>query len=222
MKTRHKRRNMPIWIPFTQAQYLSTQSQETRTLTAAMKARQKRRVAGPTTGCSPKKFACTEEKQRVRQPAVRYTQKNKQTNVHTCVSVYGCMYEERERISVTLVTVTTSRVCQWSLHVRARAYVCWYYFVISLLRLFVYRCTPWHKHTHTINTKNTGQYMSSNDGTPTLSIEHSISVLRHEKHAHSPKQWKPGKNAGWQGGQLVARQKKNPVSRRNKELGNQR
>jgi hypothetical protein len=141
--------------------------------------------------------------------------------VHTCVSVYACMYEERERISVTLVTVTTSRVCQWSLHVRARACVCWYYFVISLLRLFVYRCTPWHKHTHTSNTKNTGQYMSSNDGTPTLSLEHSISVLSHEKHAHSLKPWKPVKNAGWQGRQLAPVQTKLPVSRRNRELVNQ-
>jgi hypothetical protein len=62
----------------TQAQYLSTQPRETRTLTQAVKARQKRRVAGPTTGCRPNESVCIEEKQRVRQPAVRYTQKNKQ------------------------------------------------------------------------------------------------------------------------------------------------
>jgi hypothetical protein len=41
-----------------------------------MKARQKRRLAGPTTGCCTNKASCIEEKQRVRPPAVRYTQKN--------------------------------------------------------------------------------------------------------------------------------------------------
>jgi hypothetical protein len=52
------------------------QSREIRTLTEAMKARQKCRVAGPTTGCWSKKAACIEEKQRVRrQTAVRCTQK---------------------------------------------------------------------------------------------------------------------------------------------------
>ncbi len=38
-------------------------------------------------------------------------------------------------------------------------------------------------------------------------------------HIHSPKRWKPGKNAGWQGRQLVAVQIKRPASRRNRELG---
>ena len=63
--------------------------------------------------------------------------------------------------------------------------------------------------------------MSSNDGKSTLSLKHSISVLSHEKHAHSPKRWKPGKNAGFQGGQLVAVHTKRPVSRRSRELGHQ-
>jgi hypothetical protein len=44
-----------------------------------MKARQKCRVAGQTTGCCTKQVACMEEKQRVRQTAVVYTQKSKQT-----------------------------------------------------------------------------------------------------------------------------------------------
>ncbi len=40
---------------------------------------------------------------------------------------------------------------------------------------------------HTSNTQNTGKYMSSNDRKSTLSLKHSISVLSHEKHTHSPK-----------------------------------
>jgi hypothetical protein len=130
-----------------------------------MKARQKRRLAGPTTGCHKNKDPCTEEKQRVRQPAVRYTQKNKQkknkyihtqtqtyacwyaclheergqirvrqtdvrytqkrkqTNKHTCVSVYVCVYEEKERISVTLVTTAAQRCASdLCMCVRARAF----------------------------------------------------------------------------------------------------
>jgi hypothetical protein len=89
-----------------------------------MKARQKRRMAGLTTGCWPKQASCIKEKQQVRPPgvyeererirvreqAVRYTQKGKQTNMHTCVSVYVYVYEERERLSVTLVT-TNMHTC---------------------------------------------------------------------------------------------------------------
>jgi hypothetical protein len=63
-----------------QAQYLSTQPQETPTLTEAMKARQKRRVAGPTTGSWTNKAPCSDEKQRVKHPAARYTQNKKQKN----------------------------------------------------------------------------------------------------------------------------------------------
>jgi hypothetical protein len=85
-----------------QAQYLSTQPQETRTLTAAMKALQKRRVAGPTTGCWTKKDPCIDKKQRVRPPAVTHTQKNKQKkNKYTQtqslhVGMYDCMRIESE------------------------------------------------------------------------------------------------------------------------------
>ena len=63
------------------------QPQETRTLTKVMKAPWKRRVEGPTTGCCSNKAACIEEKQRVRQPAARYTQKNKQKK--NCMIVWG-------------------------------------------------------------------------------------------------------------------------------------
>jgi hypothetical protein len=43
----------------------------------------------------------------------------------------------------------SSRVCEWSLHVRARCVCAGTTSLISLLSLFVCRCTPWHKHTHT-------------------------------------------------------------------------
>ncbi len=97
--------------------------------------------------------------------------KSKQTNMHTCVSVYVCVYEERQRISVTLVT-TAAQGCASDLCTCASARVCWYYFAdLSLLCLFVCRCTPRHKHTHThtSSTKNTGKYMPRNDRKSTLS-----------------------------------------------------
>ncbi len=76
--------------------YMSSQPRETRTLTEAMKDRQKRRVTGPTTGCCPKQDTCIEEKQRVRPPAVRHTQQNKQKknkhiHTHTQVCMLVCM-----------------------------------------------------------------------------------------------------------------------------------
>ena len=46
----------------------------------------------------------------------------KQTNMHTCVPVYVCVYEERERISVTLVTAATQG-CANDLCMRTRACV---------------------------------------------------------------------------------------------------
>jgi hypothetical protein len=70
--------NQHILYTFTQAQYLSTQQRGTHTLTEAMTARQKYPVAGPKTGCRTNQATCSEEKQRIRPPAVRYTQK-KQT-----------------------------------------------------------------------------------------------------------------------------------------------
>ena len=47
-------------------------------------------------------------------------------------------------------------------------------------------------------------------------------TVHHSVNSHTqPKQWKPGKNVGWQGRQLVVLQIKLPVSRRNRELGRQ-
>jgi hypothetical protein len=63
--------------------------------------------------------------------------------------------------------------------------------------------------------------MSSNDRKSTLALKYTVSVLSHAKHAHLPKRWKPGKNVRWQDRQLVVGQIKRPVSRRNRELGNQ-
>ena len=161
-----------------------------------MKARQKHRLTGPTTGCCPKKASCIEEKQRVRQPAVRYTQKKKQkknkyihtqthkseseselrqpavkytqkikqTNTHACVSVYVCVYAERERISVTLV-ITAAQGCPSDLYQCVRARVCCYYFA-NLSTVSV--CLPVHTvtHTHTQATlktqENTCQVMIDN------------------------------------------------------------
>ena len=84
--------------------------------------------------------------------------------MHTCVSVYVCVYEDRERISFTLVT-TAAQACLSDLCMCLRARACWYYFA-NLSTVIVY--LPVHtmtqkKHEHTRHTKNTGQYMSSND-----------------------------------------------------------
>ena len=65
--------------------------------------------------------------------------------------------------------------------------------------------THTYTHSHTLNTFTQAQ----------------CSVNSHKKHTHSLKQWKPGKNVGWQGRQLVVVQRKPPVSRRNRELGRQ-
>jgi hypothetical protein len=91
----------------TVTQYLCTQPRKTRTLTKAMNARQKWLVAGPTTGCWTNQATCIEEKQWVRQPAVRYTHKNKpkqnkyiNTHEHKYACWYVWLYEERQRIRV--------------------------------------------------------------------------------------------------------------------------
>ncbi len=47
-------------------------------------------MAGQKTGCCPNKVSCIEEKQRVRQTAVGYTQKSKQKN--TCIHIHTHTY----------------------------------------------------------------------------------------------------------------------------------
>ncbi len=61
-----------------------------------MKARPKCRLAGPTTGCWTNQATCIEEKQRVRQTAVRYTQKSNQIYIWISTrtnTMYVCMYD---------------------------------------------------------------------------------------------------------------------------------
>ncbi len=123
--------------------------------------------------------------------------RSKQTNMHTCVSVFVCVWGARVNQRHTRHH-RSSRVCAWFLHVRAR----WHYFA-NLSTVSV--CLPVHTvthdcvcvfmcHTHTIthmcscdttiHTKNTGQYMPSNDWISTLStLKRSISETRH-KHTH--------------------------------------
>jgi hypothetical protein len=85
----------------TVSQYSATR----KTHTQAMKARQKRRVAGPTTDCCSNKASCIEEKQRQRKPTVRCNQTNnrkkEQTYTYTThasmhVGMYDCMRSESE------------------------------------------------------------------------------------------------------------------------------
>jgi hypothetical protein len=71
--------------------------------------------------------------------------------MHTCVSVYAFVYEERERISVTLVN-TAAQGCVSDLYMCTHARVCWHYFAnlstVSVC-LPVHTVTPKHTHTHT-------------------------------------------------------------------------
>jgi hypothetical protein len=148
-------------------------------------------------------------------------QANKQACILVCLCMYMCLRSESESAShssplqlkgVRVISACVcARVCAGNIS------------LFSLLCQFICQFTPWHKntHTHTSNTKYTGKYTSSNDAKSTLSLKHSISVLSHEKHAHSLKRWKPGENVRWQGRQLVVVKIKLPVSRRNRELGNQ-
>ncbi len=143
---------------------LCKQPRETRTLTQALKARQKFRMAGPTIGCRPKKQHCIEEKQRVSQTAVRDTQKSKQTiciNIYICthahsrsVCMYDCMSSESESASL----VTTAEVL----------YMCNKHLMLGQIA-GIYTRT--YTHSHTFNTFTQAQY----------------SINSHEKHAHSRK-----------------------------------
>jgi hypothetical protein len=110
---------------------ISTQQQETHTLTEDMITRQKRTVAGPTTGCCANKESCTEEKQRIRQPAVRYTEQNKTKKpTYTCTDTQEwmlvCMlYVNRQRIRVGQPAVRyTQKSKQTSMHACVRWHVC--------------------------------------------------------------------------------------------------
>jgi hypothetical protein len=134
--------------------------------------------------------------------------------------MYVCMRSENESSSHSsppqLKRVRVICMC-------ARVCVCWYCFanLSTLCSSTGAHCGTTNNLSHTSNTKNTGTCMSSNDRKSTLSLKHSVSVLSHVNHAHSLKRWKPVKKVRWQGRQLVVVQNKMPVSRRNRELGNQ-
>jgi hypothetical protein len=117
---------------------------------------------------------------------MKIRKENKQTCILVCLSMYVCMRSESESVSHSSppqlkgVRVISACVC-----VCAR--VCWYYYAdlsTGSVSLPVHTVT----HTHTQATlKNTGTYLSSNDRKSTRSLKHSISVLSHDKHAHSHK-----------------------------------
>ncbi len=79
------------------------------------------------------KVSCIEEKHRVRQPAVRYTQKNKQKknkykHIQTQVTCWHVrVYEERERIRVRQPAVRyTQKSKQTNMHTCVYVHVCVY------------------------------------------------------------------------------------------------
>jgi hypothetical protein len=176
------------------------------------------------------KYACSNvcvyverDRIRVKQRAVRYTQKSKQTEMHTCVSVYVWLYDERERISVTLVT-TAAQGFLSDLYVRVR--VCaGTISLISPLCLFVCRCTPTHPDTKTHRHTQATQKTQANRWQVMIENQHcyssTVSQYSATRNTHSLKRWKLGKNVRWQGRQLVVVQMKMPVSRRNRELVHQ-
>ncbi len=199
-----------------------------------MKARQRRPVAGPTTGWRTNQASCIEEKQRCRQPVVRNTPENtsihagmydcmrseseselgnhlsgilrktnKQTNVPVCLCMYVCMRSESESAShssppqLTGVRVISTFVC---------ACVCaGTTSLISLLCLFICRCTLWHKNTHThtqatLQTKaNTFQVIIENQHFHS-STASQYSATRHT-HTHrsdeSPAKMSGGRTDNW-------------------------
>jgi hypothetical protein len=144
----------------------------------------------------------------VSQPAVRYTQKNKQTNKHTSVSVVCmCVWGSRANQRHTRHH-RSSRVCEWSLHVCVRACVLYYFVNLSTVSV----CLPVHTvtqtHTHTSYTKNTGKYMSRNDKKSTLSLKRTAlewtvsqcSATRKNTHTHpndSPAKTSGGRTDNW-------------------------
>ncbi len=76
---------------------LCEQPRGTHTLTEAMKDRQKRRVAGPTTGSCTNKATCIEENQRVKKRNCQvYSGKTTRyiyTSIHPHKSMHVCMYD---------------------------------------------------------------------------------------------------------------------------------
>jgi hypothetical protein len=127
-------------------------------------------------GCYPKEDPCIEEKQRVRQ----------RTCILVCLWMYVCTSEEREQISVTLVT-TVAQGCTNDLCICACVFK--HYFAnLSLLCLFCDTKTHTQTHTHTSKTIKT----ETNKCQALMESQHirsstvsQYSVLSHDKHANS-------------------------------------
>ena len=105
----------------------------------------------------------------------------KQTCILVCLCMYACLRANSESASYSSPP-QLKRVRVISAYARACSST------ISLISLYcVCFVIPKNTHTHKKNNKNTGKYMSSNDGKSTLSLKHSISVLSHDNHTHSLK-----------------------------------
>ena len=102
------------------------------------------------------------------------------------------------------VCLSVCACTSWCLYLQ-----CWG--AIHVQQAFDVRSNSCHIHTHT--------YTHSHTFTTFTHVQDPVNS--HEKHAHSRKWWKPGKNAGWQGRHvlMVSGQIKRPVSRRNRESG---
>jgi hypothetical protein len=157
------------------------------------------------------------------QPDVTYTQKSKQTNMHTCVSVYLlCLRSKSESAShssppqlngaLVISACVCARACAGTISLISALCVC--------LAAGARRDTTKQTHTKaTIETQaNTRQKIMENQHFHSSTVS-QYSATRNT--THSPKPWKPGKNVRWQVRQLVVVQRKLPVSRRNREVGNQ-
>ncbi len=177
----------------------SNQPRQKSILTKATKARRKCPVAGPKTGCRTKQAPCIEEKQRVRQPPIRYTQQNKtkknkymheQTHKYACW--YAWLYEERQRIRVRPPAVRyTQKSKQTCMHSRVPVNVCVYEererISVTLITTAAEACAS-------------DLWMCPHALVRAFTISHIsllCPVLSHEKHAHSLKRWKPKKNVPW-------------------------
>jgi hypothetical protein len=148
-------------------------------------------------------------------------------STHACTCTCACMCPPQVN--------HISRVCECSMHVR----VC----VLLLCRssihcvcLSVCPCTSvcpddciynaevlsmCNKHVMLGQTAVIHTHTYTHPHTFSTFTQAQNSVKRHEEHAHSLKRCKSGKNAWWQGRQLVAGDVKTPVSKRSRELDHQ-
>ncbi len=123
--------------------------------------------------------------------------------MHVCVSVCCYYFANPSTLCVCLPVCTCTCVCPDACIYNAEVLsMCNKHLMLGQTPVMY---THTYTHSHTFNTFTQAQH----------------SVNSHEEHANSPKRWKPGKSAGWQGRQLVVTQFKAPVSRRNRELGRQ-